>query len=100
MSRFKSRGAVPYHGAIMSPDDPRSAAAPETPPPDTDEMPAWFATYGQAEANRVGRNELCPCRSGLKFKRCCQRRLKARSLRQSFRPIPPTSVLRHLEVVS
>jgi uncharacterized protein YecA (UPF0149 family) len=31
------------------------------------------ATRQVRRTNRVGRNEPCPCGSGLKFKRCCGR---------------------------
>jgi SEC-C motif-containing protein len=36
----------------------------------------WFYTYGELEQTesrgiRVGRNDPCPCDSGLKFKKCC-----------------------------
>lgn len=29
------------------------------------------ATPAQVRSGRVGRNELCPCKSGKKFKKCC-----------------------------
>jgi hypothetical protein len=29
------------------------------------------ATSAPASSNKIGRNERCPCRSGLKYKRCC-----------------------------
>lgn len=32
---------------------------------------------------KVGRNKLCPCGSGEKFKRCCQRR-KATPIKELF----------------
>lgn len=33
-------------------------------------VPAPFATERQIARGRVGRNELCPCGSGAKFKKC------------------------------
>lgn len=31
-------------------------------------------------ANKVGRNELCPCKSGAKFKNCCLNKVKSKDL--------------------
>lgn len=28
-------------------------------------------TTGQIRRNKIGRNEPCPCNSGIKFKKCC-----------------------------
>ncbi|MDQ3050669.1 MAG: SEC-C metal-binding domain-containing protein, partial [Bacteroidota bacterium] len=30
-----------------------------------------FYTPQQTDSNKVGRNELCPCGSGKKYKKCC-----------------------------
>jgi hypothetical protein len=35
------------------------------------DMHGFLATTVPASAGEVGRNEPCPCGSGLKFKRCC-----------------------------
>jgi hypothetical protein len=34
---------------------------------------------------KVGRNEPCPCDSGVKFKRCCQLRLPCGGVRRELR---------------
>lgn len=34
-------------------------------------IPAPFATDKQIRKKKVGRNEFCPCGSGIKFKKCC-----------------------------
>ena len=34
-----------------------------------------------ASAEKVGRNDLCPCGSGLKFKRCCEAKQQQRRSR-------------------
>lgn len=34
---------------------------------------SFMPTPKQKKKNRIGRNDKCPCGSGLKFKRCCMR---------------------------
>jgi len=37
-------------------------------------LPASFQpNKRQLQSHRIGRNEKCPCGSGLKFKKCCMR---------------------------
>ncbi|MDX8395224.1 MAG: YchJ family metal-binding protein [Mariprofundaceae bacterium] len=33
----------------------------------------WFYYHGECRTHDIGRNSPCPCGSGLKFKRCCQK---------------------------
>lgn len=44
----------------------------------TNEKPArWFYMDGEAnysQAKKIGRNDLCPCQSGKKYKHCCAKR--------------------------
>jgi hypothetical protein len=66
-----------------TPDPPRPAASPAlTPssiqsepksPPATPDPPQPAASPAPAPSSgsRIGRNEACPCGSGMKFKRCC-----------------------------
>lgn len=44
----------------------------ETPQPMPDTRPSREATY-RRETPKIGRNDPCPCGSGLKHKRCCGR---------------------------
>jgi len=57
--------AVRVRAAIAMLD--RAAQAPPQP-----EQPVLMHKNAQPEASaKIGRNEVCPCGSGLKFKRCC-----------------------------
>ncbi len=55
---------------VPEPQSPPTHENSETNPSASPE-PAQPAAPQPAKAAKVGRNQLCPCRSGLKFKRCC-----------------------------
>lgn len=48
---------------------PSPAQASES--PQAQHVPEIVNSPAQSPAHKVGRNELCPCGSGVKFKRCC-----------------------------
>jgi len=49
---------------------PRSSAVTSVPTPAQNEPNRPFKTYVRSEP-KIGRNDYCPCGSGLKFKKCC-----------------------------
>jgi preprotein translocase subunit SecA len=57
------RGAAPVADASAPPPDPAQAAV-------ADALKA-AARPIQRETAKVGRNDVCPCRSGKKYKKCC-----------------------------
>ena len=61
---------------FSTPDPSKPVPSPKpAPPPAKETAPIVHNSAQQTpirrEAPKVGRNELCPCGSGLKFKRCC-----------------------------
>jgi transposase-like protein len=69
---FPKPGATKVHNdAQGAPPAPPPSAAPVQPPAHlhNDAQPA--PTTIRRESPKLGRNDACPCGSGLKFKRCC-----------------------------
>lgn len=63
-----------YHLVKAALNDPEHPVHTRIPPRPSEAEEAWEAIKAVATMQaKVGRNELCPCGSGRKFKRCCLR---------------------------
>jgi preprotein translocase subunit SecA len=58
-------GDILFRKIMVVPQRQAVAVAHETPPSD------GTAVHGPARSAKVGRNDPCPCGSGIKYKKCC-----------------------------
>ena len=71
--------AAPLDAPVQPVQHAQHVPEPQSPPahensetnPSAPSEPAQPGAPQPAKAAKIGRNQLCPCRSGLKFKRCC-----------------------------
>lgn len=84
--RFWMYGGIIFTGDEKIPGAPASLAIVLTAKNSLIRKLRFKGAVGRRDSKKIGRNELCPCGSGKKFKRCCDGRFNSTLLTQNVVP--------------